>query len=56
MDFFNYKCALSLHELLGRKKGIKNAVNTDAEQQQGPNHYANILEGQKQSEYLTMEI
>jgi len=56
MDLFSYKCALILHDLLGRKKGIENAVYTDAEQQQGPNHYANILEGRKQSEYLTMEI
>ena len=48
MDLFSYKCALILHDLLGRKKGIENAVYTDAEQQQGPNHYANILEGQKQ--------
>jgi hypothetical protein len=46
MDLFSYKRAHILHDLLGRKKGIKNAVYTDAEQQQGPNHYANILEGQ----------
>jgi hypothetical protein len=48
MDLFSYKCALILHNLLSRKKGIENAVYTDAEQQQGPNHNANILEGRKQ--------
>ena len=50
------KCAFIVHDLVGRKKGIENAVYTDAEQQQGPNHYANILKGGKQSEYFIMEI
>jgi hypothetical protein len=29
---------------LGRKKGYKQAVHTETEQQQGPNHYADILQ------------
>jgi hypothetical protein len=45
MDLFSYKCELIFHDLLGKKKGIENVVYTDAQQQQGPSHYANILEG-----------
>jgi hypothetical protein len=56
MDLFSCECVIILPNLLGRKKGIENAVYTDAEQQQGPNHYADILEGGKQSEYFIMEI
>ena len=56
MDLFTCPCLFILPNLLCRKEGIENAVYTDAEQQQGPNHYTNILEGRKQSEYCIMEV
>jgi hypothetical protein len=31
-------------KFLGRKKGYEQAVHTETEQQQGPNHYADILQ------------